>query len=152
MISGETRGSPRGEPNLGRRGLVLAGRACALALPLHQTIELRQVHLDSIVAQDVLGEIKGKAVGIVKLECDRAGKGPPTSLLEPLLLFVDQFKTPVQGFTEASFLGCNHLRDFACLLAKLGISVTHRGDYPVVDGRQERPTDPQIAAVPRGAA
>src|SRR5262245_26739398 len=148
MISGETRGSSSGDLNLRCRGIVLAGRACALALPLHQTVELRQVHLDSIVAQDVLSEIDGEAVGVIELECDCAGEGPSTSLLEPRLLLVDQFKTPVQSFTEAGFFGSNHLGDFACLPAKLGISVTHRGDYPVIHGRQERPMDPQIAAVP----
>src|SRR5215472_11139921 len=151
MISGETRGSPSGDLNLVCRGVVLAGRTCALTLPLHQTLELRQVHLDSIVAQDVLSEIEREAVGVVELERDRAGKGPSASLLEPRLLLVDKFKTAVQSFTEAGFLGSNHLSDFACLPAKLGISVTHRGDYPVIHGRQERPMDAQIAPVPCGA-
>src|SRR5215469_2866249 len=151
MISGEPRGSSGGNLNLGCREVVLAGGACALALPLHQTVELGQVHLDSIVAQDVLSEIEGESVGVVEFECDRAGEAPSTSLLERRLLLLDEFKAPVQSFTEASFLGRNHLGDFACLAAKLGISVTHRGDDPVIHGCQERPMDPQIAAVPRGA-
>ena len=60
-------------------------------------------------AQHVLGEVEGKAVGVVKLERDPAGQG--VAAAEPGGGLVEQLEAAVEGLLEARLLELERLGD-----------------------------------------
>ena len=80
MVSDEARGGAGVEFYFGGNRVVLARGASALALLFHQAVEARDIDLDSVVAQYVLGQIERKSVRVVEPEGDLAGKRIARSL------------------------------------------------------------------------
>src|ERR1700687_2733205 len=98
MVSDEARSRTRTEFYFWGDRIVLTRGASALALLFHQAVELHYVDLDSVAAQNVLRQIERKAVRVVELESDFAGKRMAIRLPEPRALGLDEFESTVERF------------------------------------------------------
>src|SRR5208282_758167 len=152
MVPDEARGGSRGDLDLRCTSrIVFARSAAALALLIHQAVELRRVDLDRVVAQHVLGEIEREAIGVVELESDFAGKISAAGPAQVRLFLFDQFEAAIQRLAETRFLLRNDLPDLCRILMQFRIGIAHRLDDPLMGYREERTMDAQMAAVTRGA-
>src|SRR5438034_1376503 len=66
LVSDKARGCTSTQDQFGRASIALACGAATFALVSHQALELGNVNLDSLVAQNVLGQVERKTVSIVK--------------------------------------------------------------------------------------
>ena len=114
-----------------------------LALGLHRRRKASQVHSQAMLLGDLLGELQGEAVGVVKLEGLFAG-----NLLGPRGQHIgQQLFTPLQGFQEARFLALQLGQDHVPALQQLGIGLGHQGDRSLTHGGQKRLVDAQEPAM-----
>ena len=78
-MADESRRRPAGKAYLGRDRVILARGASTFALLLHQTVEGRDIDVNPIVAQHVLGQVERESVGVVEFERDLAGERMPAA-------------------------------------------------------------------------
>src|SRR5258708_18212951 len=152
MVSDEARSRTRTEFYFWGDRIVLTRGASALALLFHQAVKLHYVDLDSVAAQDVLRQIERKAVRVVELESDFAGKRMAIRLPEPRALGLDEFESTIERFTEALFFLGYNVGDAARFAAQFGIGVAHRFRYAIAHLREKRTPDAEVATVAGGAA
>jgi len=116
------------EPDLAVGGLAraLPRGARGGLLPCHRRIEARLVHRDPARAQRVLGQVIGKAVGVVELE--RGFAGQLRALAQIGRFLVQQLEAVRQGAAELHFLALKRFLDQRLRAAEFGIGLTHLGD------------------------
>ena len=119
MVSDEARSRTRTEFYFWGDRIVLTRGASALALLFHQAVKLHYIDLDSVAAQNVLRQIERKAVRVVELESDFAGKRMAIRLPEPRALGLDEFESTVERFAEAPFFQRHALSDLASVLLEV---------------------------------
>ena len=112
-------------PDVGVLGIARTGPGGAglLALLVHRGLETRHVHRATLFAQGVLGEIEGKAVGVVQLEGSRTRQGGAFRKVRQLV--IQQPQPAVQSGAEARFFQPQRLLNEALRAVKLRISDAH---------------------------
>ncbi len=95
MVADEAGCGARAEIDLRRGRVVFARGASALFLLFHQAVEARDVDIDGVIAQDVLGQIERKSVSVVQLERDLAGQSMTAALFDAREFGVDQFQSSI---------------------------------------------------------
>ncbi len=151
VIADEARRGARAETDLRCDGVILARRASALFLLVHQAVEAREVHVDRMIAQHVLGQVERKAVGVVELERHFARQCMTTALLDAREFRVNQLQAAIECLAKARFLLRDHVGSLRCRSFDLRIRGAHRLDHARMRHREERAMDSEIAAVTRGA-
>ena len=141
-----------GEPHLvgGRLAGAGPGLAGLGALALHGRVEGVRIDGHALGAQRVLGEVEGKAVGVVQLERDVAGQLAAGAEVRRRL--VEQPEAPVQGSLEPGFLQLQGLGDQGFGADQLGKRLAHLGDEDGHQPPQEGLGAPHQLRVTHGAA
>src|ERR1019366_5599770 len=151
VIADESRRSPGPETDLRRGGVIFACGSSALLLLVHQPVEARDIHLDRVIAQHVLGQIERKPIRVIQLERDLAGDRVTAALLDSCEFRVDQFQPAIERLAEARLLLGDYLGSLNRRRFDLRIGAAHRLDHARMRHREERAMDSQIASVARGA-
>ncbi len=151
VVADEARRGARAETDLRRDRVIFARGASAFFLLVHQAVEARDVDVNRMIAQHVLGQIERKSVGVVQLERDLAGQRMPAALLDAREFGVDQFQSAIERLAEARFFLRDHFGSLCRRLFNLRIRVAHRLDHARMRHREERAMDSKIASVTRGA-
>ncbi|MCH8107578.1 MAG: nuclear transport factor 2 family protein, partial [Chloroflexi bacterium] len=104
----------------------LPGGAGLFLLAVHGGIEPGPVNAAALCAHGVLGQVDGKAVGVIQLEGHIAGQRRPGFEFSNRL--AEQLEATGQGLAETVFLQLQCLGDQGLGAAKLGIGMAHLGD------------------------
>jgi len=117
------------------------GRPRTLALLLHQLVEARVVHRETLLVEQLAGEVVGKAVRVVQAEgvarVDPRGAAGP-GLVDQLR---EQLRALLERAAEALLLGGQPAVDRVPLRAQLRVGVAHDLDHAVGEPAQERRLD-----------
>ncbi len=109
----------------------------ARSLDFHLSREARFVGGHLVTDQDVLGEVDRKAVGVVELEDDLAGKLVGSAILGGGDLALEEGETVGQGLEKTLLLAPHPLGDVVATIDQLGVSPTHLVDHRPGDLVQE---------------
>ena len=130
-------------------GAVCGGRAGprTLALLLHQLLEAAVVDREAPLSDQLLGQVVGKAEGVVQLE--GIGRVDPGSLLLLRLddQLLEQLAAALQGAAEAPLLVANPARDRRPLGDQFRIGLAHNLDRPLGETSQPGRLEPKRAAL-----
>ena len=132
----------------GREARPLAG---PLALRPHRLLEAGVVDRKSLVAQDVLGQVDRKAVGVVELEGDLAGKRRAARGAQAFDLFAEQAETLLQRVSEALLLAGDGGPDARAALDQFRVARAEDVADRVGDRTEERVREAEHPPLARGA-
>ena len=140
------------EPDALGRGLARAGPGAprVLALAIHGGVEAGGVDLDAARFEHVLGEIDGKAIGVVELERDLARQ--PVALPEAGGGLVQEPQAPDERALEAALLELEGLGDERLGAVQLGVGLAHRAHELGHQSPHERLDRAENMGVAHGAA
>src|ERR1700674_2895399 len=99
-MADESRRGARAELELGRDRVVLARAAATLALLVHQALELSDVDVDSVVAENILRQIERETISVVELERDVTGEHFLAGLAQPGTFCRQQIEAVIERLTE----------------------------------------------------
>src|SRR5207247_3269007 len=91
------------------------------ALFLHCPLEPRAVHTKPFGREDILGEIEGKAVGVVQPKGRLSGQGRTTTAAQVFDHLLQQSESLVQGFRESFLLVPYNLSEVVLMRNELRI-------------------------------
>ncbi len=113
----------RGAINLGRlhRISALPSGSCPFSLPAHLRLERFEIDFDALFGRDLLGQVYGEAVCVVKLECRGAGESRGA-----LVQFgVQQLMARLEGSAELLLFPGHDVEDEVLSLPKIWIGLAH---------------------------
>ena len=126
--------------------------ACAFFLVVHKNGEAFNINGDVFIFKDILGKVKREAVGIVKFECNVAGKNGFASFFKFCNVIVKKFKALVNGAAESFLFGKDNFFDIVCVLCKFRICNAVFFDYGINYFVDEGFVDSKKSAVTGGSS
>ena len=121
------------------------------ALLFHQPLETLMIDSDALAAQDVLGQVHGKAVGVVQAEGHVSGQRLLVGLAQLRQRILQQHEPLVQGVGEARLLGLDDLFDAFRVGPHLAVGVSQHRGHRLYQPEQERlleAQEPPVAGRP----
>ncbi len=127
-------------------GAVLAGRAGHVLLAGHGHAECLVVDCHTLLGRDLLGQLKGEAVGVVQLEGHVSVKRG--ALVEAFECIVEDRKAGSQGLAKTAFFAFEDVAHEGVVAYQVGVVVAHDGD----DGVDQRGHDEVLDSKQPGVA
>ena len=139
------------EPDLLARRLpgTLPGGPRSGFLLLHRRVEALLVDGDTAAAQRILGQVIGKAIGVVELECGSTIER--TALVHRPRRLVEQFEALVERAAELGFFALEHFLNKRLPALQFGIGLAHLGNQRGNQAMHQRLTRAEEVCMPHGA-